>query len=69
VAHDASVIEVATLMLNEGLRHLVVSKRHKVVGIVSIRDALAALVSAVTPETVFVRLERITVGMPENWLG
>lgn len=56
-------------MLNEGLRHLVVSKRHKVVGIVSIRDALAALVSAVTPETVFVRLERITVGMPENWLG
>ena len=26
VAHHASVIEAATLMLNEGLRHLVVSR-------------------------------------------
>jgi CBS domain-containing protein len=69
VAHDASVIEVATMMLNEGLRHLVVSRQHRVVGIVSIRDVLAALVSAVTPDTVFVRLQRITIDAPENWLG
>ncbi len=69
VAHDANVIEVATMMLNEGLRHLVVSRQHRVVGIVSIRDVLAALVSAVTPDTVFVRLQRITIDAPENWLG
>ena len=69
VAHDASVIEVATLMLNRGLRHLVVSRHHRVVGIVSIRDVLAALVSTVTPDTVFVRLQRITIDAPENWLG
>jgi signal-transduction protein with cAMP-binding, CBS, and nucleotidyltransferase domain len=69
VAHDASVIEAATLMLNEGLRHLVVSRQHRVVGIVSIRDVLAAFVSAVTPDTVFVRLQRITIEAPEYWLG
>ena len=69
VAHDASVIEVATLMLNRSLRHLVVSRHHRVIGIVSIRDVLAALVSAVTPDTVFVRLQRITIDAPENWLG
>jgi signal-transduction protein with cAMP-binding, CBS, and nucleotidyltransferase domain len=69
VAHDATVIEVATLMLSEGLRHLVVAKQHRVVGIISIRDALAALVTAVTPDTVFIRLERITIDASENWLG
>ena len=37
--------------------------------IVSIRDVLAALVKPVTPDTVFVRLQRITIGAPENWLG
>ena len=69
IAHDASVMEAATLMLNRCLRHLVVSRQHRVVGIVSIRDVLAALVSAVTPDTVFVRLQRITIDAPENWLG
>ena len=69
VAHDALIIEVATLMLNHSLRHLVVSRHHRVLGIVSIRDVLAALVSAVTPDTVFVRLQRITIDAPENWLG
>lgn len=69
VAHDASVIEVATMMLDGGFRHLVVSRQHRAVGIISIRDALAALVTAVTPDTVFVRLERITLDASENWLG
>jgi CBS domain-containing protein len=68
VAHDASVIDVAALMLEKHVRHLVVSKDHRVVGIVSIRDALAALVATVTPDTVFVRLERVTIDASENWL-
>jgi CBS domain-containing protein len=68
VAHDASVIDVATLMLEKHVRHLVISKEHRVVGIVSIRDALAALVATVTPDTVFVRLERVTIDASENWL-
>ena len=69
IAHDASVIEAATLMLNRSLRHLVVSRQHRVVGIISIRDVLAALVSTVTADTVFVRLQRIAIDASENWLG
>jgi hypothetical protein len=33
------------------------------------RDALAALVKAVTPDTVFVMLERMEIDTPEVWLG
>jgi CBS domain-containing protein len=66
---DATVMDAATLMLREGLRHLIVTRNNRVAGIVSIRDALAALVTTVTPDTVFVRLQRITLEPPELWLG
>ena len=33
------------------------------------RDALAALVRTVTPDTVFVMLERMQIDTPEIWLG
>lgn len=69
VSAGATVMEVATLMLREGLRHLIVTINHRVVGVISIRDVLAALVTAVTPDTVFVRLERVTIDPPELWLG
>jgi len=39
------------------------------VRVVSMRDALAALVPAVTPDTVFVMLEQVRVDAPELWLG
>ena len=35
----------------------------------AMRDALAALVKAVTPDTVFVMLERMEIDTPEVWLG
>jgi CBS domain-containing protein len=69
VPPDATVMEVATLMLREGVRHLVVTRRDRAVGVVSMRDALTALVKAVTPDTVFVMLERMQVDAPGNWLG
>jgi signal-transduction protein with cAMP-binding, CBS, and nucleotidyltransferase domain len=69
IAHDATVMEAATLMLREGLRHLVVTRGRRVTGVVSIRDALATLVTAVTPDTVFVRLARVSIDPPELWLG
>jgi CBS domain-containing protein len=69
VAPDATVMDVATLMLREGVRHLVVARGDRAVGVVSMRDALAALVKAVTPDTVFVMLERMQVEAPEIWLG
>jgi signal-transduction protein with cAMP-binding, CBS, and nucleotidyltransferase domain len=56
-------------MLREGVRHLVVTRRDRAVGVVSMRDALTALVKAVTPDTVFVMLERMQVDAPGNWLG
>jgi CBS domain-containing protein len=69
VPTDASVMDVATLMLREGVRHLVVARGGRAIGVVSMRDALAALVRTVTPDTVFVMLERIDVDAPELWLG
>ena len=66
---DATVMDVATLMLREGVRHLVVTRRGHAVGVVSMRDALTALVKAVTPDTVFVMLERMEIDTPEVWLG
>jgi signal-transduction protein with cAMP-binding, CBS, and nucleotidyltransferase domain len=62
-------MDVATLMLREGVRHLVVTRGRRAIGVVSMRDALAALVKAVTPDTVFVMLERMQVDAPGNWLG
>ncbi len=69
VTPDATVMDVATTMLREGVRHLVVVRAGRAVGVVSIRDALAALVRAVTPDTVFVMLEQLRVDSPEPWLG
>ncbi len=69
VSPDATVMDAATLMLREDIRHLVVARGDHAVGIVSIRDLLAVLVRAVTPDTVFVMLERIELDAPENWLG
>jgi CBS domain-containing protein len=69
VARDTSVMDVATLMLRHGVRHLVVVGDRRVVGVVSMRDALAALVQTVTPDTVFVMLQRMQIDAPELWLG
>jgi CBS domain-containing protein len=69
VSPDTPVTEVATTMLRDGLRHLVVARGDRVEGVVSMRDVLAALVSSVTADTVFIRLDRVVVEPPESWLG
>jgi signal-transduction protein with cAMP-binding, CBS, and nucleotidyltransferase domain len=69
VASDASVIEVATLMLRECLRHVIVTRRHRVIGMVSIRSVMTALVTTMTADTVLVRLERHTIDPPAVSLG
>ncbi|HKY66280.1 MAG TPA: CBS domain-containing protein, partial [Acidimicrobiales bacterium] len=48
VAPTTTVLDAATTMLRTGVRHLVVAERRRVVGIVSMRDLLAALVTAST---------------------
>jgi CBS domain-containing protein len=49
VCHDTPVLEAARAMVEAGVRHLPVLDGERAVGIVSIRDVLAVLVSAVEP--------------------
>jgi CBS domain-containing protein len=70
VTSDATVMDVATVMPRHGVRHLVVvGDNRRAVGVVSMRDALTALVQTVTPDTVFVMLQRVQIDAPEMWLG
>lgn len=69
VSPDDTVMEAATVMLREGIRHAVVTRQHRVISVVSMREALSALVSSVTPDTVFIRMARLRIDPPEMWLG
>jgi len=44
IGSDATVFDAAALMLRYGIRHLVVTDQSRAVGVLSIRDALTALV-------------------------
>jgi hypothetical protein len=50
------------------VRRLVVTRGGRAVGVVSVRDPLAASVTAVTTETVLVMVERMLIGVPGHWL-
>jgi CBS domain-containing protein len=69
VPPDASILDAAMLMLRHGVRHLVVARGRHAIGVLSMRDVLAALVAAVTPDTILVMLEQLHVDPPELWLG
>jgi CBS domain-containing protein len=69
VRHRATVLEAAAVMLREGVRHLVVTADQRVAGVVSQSDVLAALVLGLAPDTVVIRLDRLTSEPPEMWLG
>jgi CBS domain-containing protein len=58
VAFDATVVDAAATMLRHAVRHLVVARGDRAVGVVSIRDVLGILVQAATPETVLVMLQQ-----------
>lgn len=69
VPPDASAVDAAALMLRHGVRHLVVAHGRHAVGVLSMRSVLAALVAAVTPDTVVLMLEQLRFDPPELWLG
>jgi CBS domain-containing protein len=69
VLPDASVVDAAMLMLRHGVRHLVVARAGRAVGVLSIREVLAALIAAVTPGTILVMLEQLHIDRPEIGLG
>lgn len=64
----ATVLDAATVMLGTGVRHLVVTLDHRAVGVVSMRDVLAAVVRHVRPELVLDAVEQVVVDVPERWL-
>ena len=65
---DATVRDAAVLMLHFGVRHLVVVCQGDAVGMVSIRDALDALVRAGAPELSAAVHQALTT-RPDCWLG
>ena len=67
VERSTTVLDAATTMLRAGLRHLVVVDDHKVVGVVSMRDLLAALVTSATADSAVVHLWRLSIESPEAW--
>jgi len=69
VTADSTVTDAATRMLRDGVRHLVVTRGDRAVGVISIRDVLGALLQTVTPEAVFVMVKQTWCDLPENWLG
>jgi CBS domain-containing protein len=69
VAADTTVVDAATHMLRHGIRHLVVTRAERAIGVVSIRDLLATLVTSVSTDTLVVMVEQAWHESPENWLG
>ncbi|HEX6419471.1 MAG TPA: CBS domain-containing protein [Acidimicrobiales bacterium] len=64
----ATVLDAAAVMLGTGVRHLVVTLERRAVGVVSMRDVLAAVVRHVRPELVLDTVEQVVVDVPEHWL-
>jgi CBS domain-containing protein len=56
-------------MLREDVRHLVVARDRRLVGVVSIRDLLAALVAPDPLEFNSVHVDRIVIDPPDLWIG
>lgn len=69
VSCGATVREAARAMLEQGVRHLVVSREGRAVAVVSMRDVLAALVDAPQAEVVLaVAAEGFSLHS-EHWFG
>ncbi|MCU1345073.1 MAG: putative signal-transduction protein containing cAMP-binding and domain [Acidimicrobiia bacterium] len=67
---SATMFDAAALMLRYGIRHLVVTDQSKAIGILSIRDALAALVSEhSTRERAAEAIQWALSAQPETWWG
>jgi signal-transduction protein with cAMP-binding, CBS, and nucleotidyltransferase domain len=59
VSPDASAVDAAAQMLRHGVRHLVVVRGRHAVGVISMRDVLAALVAASATETMVLMFEQL----------
>jgi CBS domain-containing protein len=69
VSGETTVLVAAEVMLNEEVRHLLISLSAGTVGVVSIRDVLAVLVQAVDPHLWLTSLRLAFDSPTEIWLG
>jgi CBS domain-containing protein len=69
VSEDATVHDAAALMVHYGIRHLVVVHGREPIGVISMRDALAALVREDQPELFVSFVHQALTPRPECWWG
>jgi hypothetical protein len=70
VAGHTDILDVAPVMINQEVRHLIVELPDGSDGVVSIRDIMAVLLQAAKPELWMSSLRvKIEVPSPEAWLG
>lgn len=64
---SATVLDAGALMLEHGVRHVVVTVERRAVGVVSVRDVLDAVLSAATPQAVLAMVEQVTLRSAGRW--
>ena len=69
IAPSMSIVDAAAKMLRDEIRHLLVVDDGKVVGIVSVRDVMAALLHSLSPEAWVETLRDAIAGPTEIWVG
>jgi CBS domain-containing protein len=69
IGDDATLGEAGQRMVENGVRHLVVTAGEQAVAVVSMRDVVAALLSTNTAAGTFAVLCGAVASRPEFWLG
>jgi signal-transduction protein with cAMP-binding, CBS, and nucleotidyltransferase domain len=64
-----SVVDAASEMLHQEIRHLVVADAQGILGVVSLRDVMVVLLQAMDPEVWVSTLRAAVTGHSELWLG
>lgn len=64
---SATVLDAGELMLEHGVRHVIVTVDGRAVGVVSVRDVLDTVLSAATPQAVLTMVEQVTIRGARRW--
>jgi len=69
IGPESSVLDAATKMLSERVRHLLVVEDDRLVGILSMRDVMAVLLQSISPQDRSPMLEGLSGSASEIWFG
>jgi len=64
---SATVLDAGEVMLEHGVRHVIVTVDRRAVAVVSVRDVLDAVLSAATPQAVLAMVEQVTLRGVGRW--